>query len=583
MMHLLIVGFLALHAAAGHPRPTEVSERSLQELLAWEPILGNFAFNITTNSTLANRLFKIGLQLLYNFDQRNARAAFQHALLEDARCAMCAWGIAHSCGPFLNRPTKASDELAAGLAAARQASALLVEEHSSKERALIDAMQLRYPRGDEEQLPCYERYAKRLRHLRISNVELLEDPDMEVFDAEAMMVLMCDDSGYHFYTSRGDDLPPIESAATKEASELLRAALRATNQTHTYAQHLLIHSTEMSNSEAETAVQVAAQLMKNTATLQDQHLQHMTSHTNLRTGHYHEAVVGNMLAVHSDAAYLHHGLVPYGPGHNSVFLVCAAMWGGERAAAYKFVRVMQQIYREAPERGDGPDGSMAWSYPMVVALRFGDWDGVAGLDSMPPSNFSTQWPYGYGLLRSFSLAVAGIHLGHLREAEAEMKSLRSFLPAVALKERPELTNLSLIANHTVSAVHASAQGNSLMAVEAMKRAVDIEMSMPYDEPPNWLLPSRECYGQALLNAGRPDDAEKVFRSALYGHSFHAEPHCGWAIFGLRESLRRQVQTSARAMEVEALTRQLEAAWLHADVVLSSACEHLGRSQKPLFT
>ena len=166
-------------------------------------------------------------------------------------------------------------------------------------------------------------------------------------------------------------------------------AAQATNQTHPYAQHLLIHSTEMSNAEAETAVQAAAQLLKNMKGLQNQHLQHMTSHTFLRAGYYHNAVLGNELAVSSDAAYLHHHLIPYGPGHNAAFLVASALWGGERRNAYRYAEVLQQIYTKAPERPDGPDGRHAWGHPMLASLRFGDWARVSEVDVLPPGSCSS--------------------------------------------------------------------------------------------------------------------------------------------------------------------------------------------------
>ena len=41
-----------------------------------------------------------------------------------------------------------------------------------------------------------------------------------------------------------------------------------------------------------------------------------------------------------------------------------------------------------------------------------------------------------------------------------------------------------------------------------------------------LLPTRECYGQALLHAERFEEAEDVFRQALEVDSFHAEPMPG---------------------------------------------------------
>jgi len=550
----------------------------------WEPFLGRATFNITTDSPVAQRLFGIGLLLIYNFNQPDARAAFQAALQADPMCAMCAWGVAHTWGPFLNQPTKGPEELALGFQSAQNASRLLMHRmHSRKEHAFIKTMAVRYPDDPQtgDQLATYKEYAALFRNSRESDAQLRNDPDMMVFDAEAAMVLMCDASGYHFYESHGDFVPPTEAFVTKEASALLRAALVATNQSHTYAQHLLIHSTEMSNSEAETSVSVAVQLLKNTAGLQDQHLQHMSSHTFFRTGHYHEAVESNKIAAVSDAAFLNHGQIPYGPGHNLAFLVCSALWGGERAVAYRYSGELQQHYSKYPSLQDGPSGSLAWSYPMMVAVRFGDWDHVKALDARPPQDFDQRWPFGFGIIRSFSLAVAAARLGHEKEAAKQHLELQNLLPR-AFQESATVANLSRVANHTVTAVLAHMEGDVEGMLTAIRLANDVEMGMPYTEPPKWLLPSRECYGHALLAAGRPVEAEKTFRSILYGYSFHAEPRCGWALFGLRLSLQHQAATQVRMQEIRNLTAQIKVAWQYADVPLDSSCLHLDSAQRKGF-
>eukprot|EP00929_Paragymnodinium_shiwhaense_P080412 TRINITY_DN41933_c0_g1_i2.p1 TRINITY_DN41933_c0_g1~~TRINITY_DN41933_c0_g1_i2.p1 ORF type:complete len:515 (+),score=113.48 TRINITY_DN41933_c0_g1_i2:67-1611(+) len=472
--------------ATAHEHSHHAVRRPAFDSPEWEPLLGRYGtFNITTSSPEAQRLFRIGLLLTFNFDQTNAKAAFQAAMEKDPECAMCVWGLAYACGPFLNHPRKPADELLLGHSSAKKAWWLAAgRQLSLKEAALIDAMVLRYPADGkpEKQLDAQKAYAKRLRALRTSNPTLKQDPDMMVFDADAAMVLLCDTAGYHFWIEHGDDVPPTERPETHEATALLRAALEATNQTHPFAHHLLIHSTEMSNAEAITAVGSAAWLIKNLKGLQDQHLQHMTSHTFFRTGHYHEAVEGNMEAVASDADYLQHGLVPYGPGHNSAFLVASALWGGERAAAYKYTRVMQNIFENAPGRPDGPDGSLAWSQPMLVAVRFGDWERVEAMDRLPPGNFSKQWPFGYGLIRSFAHLVAAVHQKNWSRAENSYREIGALIPEVS-KLYPgdeQFANLAHILNWTASAVLAHARGDLEAAVLAMKTASDVELGMPYE-------------------------------------------------------------------------------------------------------
>eukprot|EP00435_Cladocopium_sp_Y103_P001242 s639_g1.t1 len=532
---------------------------NLTQLLGW-PAEG-------TSSGTVNQLFNMGLQLIYNFDQRNAKLVFQEASRLSHHCALCSWGFAHACGPTLNAPSKSRDDQRAGALAAQEAVQQMErrpEIYSAKEQVLIRSMAQRYEAGDASGRTAAVRYAERLRSLR-EEMNLLEDIDLKVFLAEALMLQLCTPNEWHFYQGEGVMNPPLAMPQTVESTKLLREVLEVTNQTHPYAQHLLIHSTEMSNVQAETALTSAEHLLANTAKLQDQHLQHMTSHTYLRTGRYHQALLSNVVAVRSDDAYLQHHWMPYGPGHNSVFLVCCALWGGEKAEAYKYVQVAQKVFTRAPGQSDFPDGSMAWNYPLLVALRFGEWRRVASLEREPPEPWGAKWVYGGPFLSHFARGIAAAHLGDAAEAAEHLTQLRRLMPQV--EEEGKYTNESLIANHTASAVLALAGGVGSAALEALAAAVKVEMAMPYGLPPNWLLPTRECYGQALLRAERFGEAEDIFRQALEADSFHAEPKCGWALLGLRRSLAAQ----KRDLEVEAVDKEIAEAWKFADVPLNSPC------------
>ena len=65
------------------------------------------------------------------------------------------------------------------------------------------------------------------------------DADLKVFQAEALMILLCTPDHWHFYESRGDNAPAVARPETLESTKLLQEALTATNQTHPYAQHML--------------------------------------------------------------------------------------------------------------------------------------------------------------------------------------------------------------------------------------------------------------------------------------------------------------------------------------------------------
>ena len=97
-----------------------------------------------------------------------------------------------------------------------------------------------------------------------------------------------------------------------------------------------------------------------------------------------------------------------------------------------------------------------------------------------------------------------------------------------------------------------------MAVKSLRKAVEVEDTISYMEPPYWYYSAKLSLGAGLLKAGKPAEAEKVFREDLKEF-----PNNGWPLFGLENSLRAQNKTT-EATEVQ---RQFKKAWKHADVDL----------------
>ena len=68
-------------------------------------------------------------------------------------------------------------------------------------------------------------------------------------------------------------------------------------------------------------------------------------------------------------------------------------------------------------------------------------------------------------------------------------------------------------------------------------------------------------GAALLDAGKPADAERVYRRDLVEF-----PESGWALIGLALSLEAQVKTS----EAQAVRERFDAAWRFADISIEGS-------------
>jgi tetratricopeptide (TPR) repeat protein len=108
-----------------------------------------------------------------------------------------------------------------------------------------------------------------------------------------------------------------------------------------------------------------------------------------------------------------------------------------------------------------------------------------------------------------------------------------------------------LASRVVDGRVAQAEGDYETAAVAFRDAAAIQDGLPYTEPPYWYYPVRQSLGAVLLQAGKPAEAEGMFREALREH-----PNNAWALYGLKEAQGAQGNTAAAA-ETQ---RQLDALW-----------------------
>ncbi|TFG65660.1 MAG: tetratricopeptide repeat protein, partial [Nitrospirales bacterium] len=88
-----------------------------------------------------------------------------------------------------------------------------------------------------------------------------------------------------------------------------------------------------------------------------------------------------------------------------------------------------------------------------------------------------------------------------------------------------------------------------------------EDDLHYTEPKDWYLPPRQVLGAILLKAGKPVEAEQVYRQDLVAH-----PQNGWSLFGLVQSLDAQ----GKVDEAKVAQQEFANSWADADVTLSSS-------------
>jgi tetratricopeptide (TPR) repeat protein len=114
-------------------------------------------------------------------------------------------------------------------------------------------------------------------------------------------------------------------------------------------------------------------------------------------------------------------------------------------------------------------------------------------------------------------------------------------------------------------------GNFEAAFGQLRRAVELDDGLPYDEPWGWMQPARHALGALLLEQGRAEEAEAVYRADLGLDDTLARPcqHPGnvWSLHGYHECLTRL----GKHEQAGIIGQQLRIAVAYADVPIRSSC------------
>jgi len=508
--------------------------------------LGQHSREVTANSERAKLFFNQGLRLTYGFNHQEALRAFKEAARLDPTCAMAYWGWALVLGPNLNLPMRGEV-----VPQAWEAIQLALENRShatQTERDLIDALATRYAKdASADRAPLDAAYAAAMEEL---HAKVPDDSDVSTLYAAALMNL----SPWYYWTP---DARPLNR--TSELLAVLESVLES-DPKHEGALHYYIHAIESVDPQRGV---VAADTLRGLAPGAG-HLQHMPSHIYMQVGRYAEAYESNVLASVADEGYITQcqaqGIYPlnYYP-HNLHFLVWAAtMQGRSKNALEASIKVAARV----PEDHQGNDWALYQTFmsmPLYTMVRFGFWEAI--LAEPKPREGLTFLTGVYHYARGLARA----HLGHEKKAARELRALEEVLADPATQEMvvsfSNAETLLTIASEVLQGEMDVAEQNYDEAIAHLDRAVRLEDSLLYNEPPSWHYPIRHTLGAALLAGGRAEEAEVVYWNDLAKNQEN-----GFALYGLIQAHEAQGDETGAA----AARKRFEAAWEAADVKLTSS-------------
>ena len=108
-------------------------------------------------------------------------------------------------------------------------------------------------------------------------------------------------------------------------------------------------------------------------------------------------------------------------------------------------------------------------------------------------------------------------LGEIAEAEkarAAFREAKARVPDTRRVHNNTVVDLLAIAEEMLNGELEYRRGNFDVAFAHLRRSVELEDALPYDEPWGWMQPTRHALGALLLEQGHLAEAEAVYRADL---------------------------------------------------------------------
>lgn len=542
--------------------------------------LGTYRRPISTRSAETQRWFDIGLNWCYGFNHEEGIKCFEKALETDPDCPMVHWGIAYAAGPFYNLTWKEHGEAEANSATKRcfehvQLARANAAAASDVERRLIEALACRFQKPQRVTLPEFERWDDAYAAaMRLVYASFPDDHDVMALFVEALMMRTV----RRLWNLKTGE--PAPNSDVVEALEVCERSIRLADEAgiaqHPAIIHLHIHLLEMSTmpERGMRSADLLGEMCPDAG-----HMNHMPGHIYVLCGAYDKAKLASEKAVRANDLYLAYADEPtyylLGCCHDLHLMMFTCMLSGQyRPALWAADKVRSLVTRDVVSLPDRPkltqtvEGYHAMKSHVLV--RFGRWQEI--IDEP-----MTREPALYVLtaaMQHYAKGVAHATLRQFAQAERERDRFHRHMEGIAPERRflsnPTRASLAVGAA-LLDGELAYHQGRHDEAYGHLRQAVELDDNLSYTEPWAWMHPPRHALAALLLDQGRAQEAEQVYRDDL-GLSRKVQrcaqhPNNVWSLHGLVECLERRGETE----ELPALQARLAVAQAKADVPISSSC------------
>ena len=200
------------------------------------------------------------------------------------------------------------------------------------------------------------------------------------------------------------------------------------------------------------------------------------------------------------------------------------------------------------------------STPLLAYTRFVMWNDILTYPK-PKDNIKHLkliWHYARG--------IAFIRKNNFKEAKEELEAINKMIKDPEMETIKATgfdsgTTIAKLAFEVVSGELAGLEGNYILAIEHLRKAVVLEDGLIYNEPAAWHIPTRQNLGAILMKAKKYEEAEKI-----YNEDLQVLRQNGWSLTGLYQSLIAQDKLE----EAKKIKNEFDKAWSDADILIDTS-------------
>jgi hypothetical protein len=304
----------------------------------------------------------------------------------------------------------------------------------------------------------------------------------------------------------------------------------------------------------------------------------MPTHIDVLCGDYQGVVASNTAAIAADEKFR----ASRGPmnfytlyrAHNYHFKIYGAMFLGQArtalaAADQLAAAIPAELLRvETPPMADWLEGFVPMK--MHALIRFGRWDDIIAVPLPADQGLYCVTTAMMHYAKGIACAATG-RTGEAEEHRHQFAAAVGRVPASRTVFNNSCEDILAVAAAMLDGELEYRKANYGVAFGHLRRAVELDDGLPYDEPWGWMQPARHVLGALLLEQDQVAEAEAVYRAdlGLDATLARACQHPGnvWSLHGYHECLTRLGKDEQAGI----IGQQLKIAAARADTPVRSSC------------